>query len=329
MVSSVLDKIADHMQCEDDLILSIVIVDSDSLQLTLKCLVSIFQNPPSGDFEVILVDNCSNQSCSPVISKYYPKVRNVLAPQRQGFSRNYNLGIQQAIGEYVLILNNDTLVHPEALNALLEMIRQDNAYGMVGPRLIGLDGRTQAVCARSLVTPMSYILSQLFFDKAILSGRLFERLRSQRLDKRSSGPVPCISGACMLVSRQALEKIGLLDEDYDFYFEDVEWCHRFQKHGFQVGYVAEAVVTHLGDQSISKIREWAKKSEYLCALRYFRQYHALTFQKAKALWLASIVNFRLRKLVFHLNRESERARIYKRLLQWIHSNPPTHMDYNK
>jgi GT2 family glycosyltransferase len=255
--------------------LSIVVVNSDGAEDTLACLRSIYQHPPQVNFEVICVDNCSSSPFLPVLSQAFPEVRGVRAPQRQGFARNYNLGIRLAKGDFVLILNNDTLVHVDALDILLEVFRQYEQCGMVGPRLVSANGQTQTVCARKLLTPLDYILIQFLFDLALPAGKWLDGLRRRQLEQRGSGPVPCIIGACMLTSRAVLEQIGLLDEGYDFYYEDVEWCRRARMFGLQVVYVAEARITHLGDQSLAKVKEWAKQSEYKSAILYFRQYHRL------------------------------------------------------
>ena len=313
-------------------VLSIVIVDSDSRDLTLDCLASIHRHHPKDPFEIILVDNCSESPCLVEAKQLYPRICTFSAPCRQGFAKNYNLGIRKAVGDYILILNNDTVIHPGALDFLLTAIHQDSSFRMVGPRLVDSLGRIQSVCARSLLTPCSYILSQLLLDKTLPVGRIWERWQSWRINRRLSGLVPCISGACMLVSRQLLETIGLFDEGYEFYFEDVEWCHRLKKNGYKVGYVAEALITHLGDQSLSKNREWAKKSEYLSALRYFKQYYSLTYLQANLFWAIMILNFSLRWLAFWLIRfatgKTGQLSAYRHLIPWIIQNPPSRTYYN-
>lgn len=302
-------------------ILSVVIVDSDGCADTLNCLQSIYSHPPAAPFEIILVDNCSKQSCLPVVEQRFPIVRVFTAPQRQGFARNYNLGLRQAVGDYLLVLNNDTLVQPGALDALLAEARAHPAYALTGSRLRGRDGRLQSFCARPLMTPGQYILRLLVLDLGTPIGQLWECWLASRLERRPSGPVPCISGACMLVSQQALEQIGLLDEGYDFYFEDVEWCHRAWKHGWQVGFAARAEIIHLGDQSLSKVKVWAKQSEYRSAQRYFTQYYRLTRVYKQWIKTAAWLSYLLRWLIFTLKGRisdgSGYAADYKKLLLWV------------
>ncbi len=306
--------------------LSIVIVSSNGAEDTLRCLDSILSHPPRDPFEIILVDNCSTIPIEPRVANRFPQVRLYTAPNPQGFARNCNLGIRDARGAYVMILNNDTLVHSGALDLLIASLADHPAYGMVGPRLVSPNGQVQSSCARALYTPFSYALILLLLDLGLPTGKLWEKYLARRIGKRQSGPVPCINGACMVISRTVLDKIGSLDEEYDFYFEDMEWCHRVQKAGWQVGYVAEAQITHYGDQSLSKVKEWAKQSEFRSALRYFRQYHALTDWQAQLLWLVTCASFLLRMFVFAavqtVSRRPGYARSYWNLFKWVVAQEP-------
>ncbi len=306
--------------------LSIVIVNSDGIVDTSNCLQSIMRYPPRVSYEVILVDNQSRAPGLSLVRQRFPQVRTFSAPTRQGFARNYNLGIRQACGQNILILNNDTLVQPQAFDCLLGALQRHADYGVVGPRLQSPDGRLQPVCARSLLTPFSYVLTLLFFDLSLPTGHWLDASRRRRLVNRASGPVPCLSGACLLLSRSTIERIGLLDEGYDFYFEDVEWCHRVQKFGLKAAYIAEARITHLGDQSLSKVKVWAKQSEYRSALRYFRQYHQIGLARARGVWLATVLAFLTRFTLFKikelLTRRPCYASEYAQLVRWIWAKYP-------
>lgn len=311
----------------EPVILSIVIVNSDGAVDTLNCLKSIFLSPPQVNFEIILIDNCSNISIIEPVQNEYPQVHVHPAPRKQGFSKNYNMGIRLTKGEFVMILNNDTIVHENALDVLILAMRKNPTYGMAGPKLLSPNGRIQPFCARQLSTPGTYIGEQLLLDLGLPTGKIWQRIQEWKLSYRSSGPVPCISGACMLISKTVLEEVGLLDETYDFYFEDIEWCYRIQKHGFEVSYIAEAEITHLGDQSISKVREWAKKSEYLGALHYFEQYYNLSRMGMWNLWLSTSLGYFLRAIYFSiiktLTQKENHAQTYWRLFDWIWRQPPS------
>lgn len=306
--------------------LSIIIVNSDGLRDTLACLASIYQHPPQVSFEVIVVDNCSREACLPVIGEHFPQVRGLMAPTRQGFAKNYNQGLRTASGDYLLVLNNDTLIPAGALDMLLEALRAESSYAMVGPRLVGIDGVLQPVCARDLPTPLDYLIAQGLLDAGLPLGRLWQRWLIRQVTRRRSGPVPSISGACMLLRRSDVETVGFLDEGFDFYYEDVEWCHRFQRHGRAIGFVAEAAITHLGDQTLSRVKVWAKRSEYLSAQRYFIHYYRLSNRQQNLIWLATSFNYLMRGLVMLLaeaiGKQTLYAREYLLLWAWLLTQRP-------
>lgn len=317
-------------------LLSTIIVNSDGCADTLRCLESLFAHPPDlatlapragalPEHEIILVDNRSRDGCVALVRERFPSVRIIESPARQGFAKNYNLGIRHANGMFVLALNNDTIVHPGAFTALLNAMIDTPAYGIVGAHLTGADGQTQPDCARDFPTPAAYLWNQLIASADPPVGRLWRQNRRQGIDTRGSGPVPRVSGACMLVRREAFEQVGLLDEGFNFYYEDVEWCHRMLLAGWRTGYVADATITHIGDQSSRKVKVWAKQSEYFSALRYFQRYHGLTDEGARLLRIATSIGWLVRGVAFVLaeglfKREGH-ARAYLYLWRWILHDP--------
>lgn len=305
---------------DSEIILSIVIVNSDGARDTLNCIDSIYQYPPCDPFEIILVDNCSRELCLPIVAERFPGVHTFSSPARQGFAKNYNLGIRQARGQLVLILNNDTLVREDALNRLIDAARQVGD-GIIGPQLLALNGKIQTDCARDLISPARYVLNLLVLDLGLPTGKLVDAWRQRQRRYRVSGQVPCITGACMLLSRATLDQIGLLDEGFDFYFEDVEWCHRAHKFGLPVFYVAEARIVHLGDQALGKVKEWAKQSEYRSALKYFRAYYRWSLTHERILWAVVALNYLMRMLAFTflqlMGHSLQGAQAYRQLFSWM------------
>jgi GT2 family glycosyltransferase len=152
-------------------------------------------------------------------------------------------------------------------------------------------------------------------------GLLWERLQASRLEHRPTGPAACLSGAGMLARREALEQIGLMDEGFDFYFEDAEWCHRAQKHGWKLGFVAEAEVVHLGDHSLSKVKVWAKQSEYRSAIRYYQRYYGIGPAKTTLIRIATLIGYSIRWLAFKFKEaftgKAGYSTAYAELIRWI------------
>lgn len=305
--------------------ISVILCNSDGADHTLACIESLYRHPAAGSLEIILVDNASRDGCVAAVRERFPAVRVIVAPRRQGFSRNYNMGLRAASGDYLFVINNDTLVEPGTMQRLVDAMVADPRYGMVGPRMLGGDGRIQTPCLRPLPTLASYALQQLALDPAMPLGRLWQRLEQRRIAARPAGPVPCISGAAMLLSRRSLETVGLLDEAYDFYYEDIEWCHRVQRRGLLVGYAPEARIVHFGGQSSMKVKIWARQNEYLSALRYFSAYRGAGPTALALIRLATLAGFLMRGLAFlaaeALSGKGGYARDYLFLWQWLLRRP--------
>jgi GT2 family glycosyltransferase len=301
--------------------LSIVIVNSDGRMDTMNCLESIRNAGIGLRYEVILVDNVSEEQIFPEVRSKFPGVIEVQGPARQGFAKNYNLGIARAAGEYVMILNNDTLVQVGAIDKLIEFLEERPGFGMAGPLLRSESGQPQPVSARKIMTFGDFVLEQLFFDLGMPLGKLRAWIQSRVLNRRVSGPVECISGACMLVRRAALEDVGYLDERYDFYFEDMEWCRRFQMEGYKIGYVAEAKVVHLGDRALSNARFWAKQSEFRGAVQFFFDEGKPDRSRLALLRWVVLAGYLMRAIAFSaagrfLSRRNQAA-VYWKLLDWL------------
>lgn len=300
---------------------SIVVVNSDGEADTLNCLASIRASRFDGSLEVVLVDNCSEKDPFPEVGRCFPEAVLLRAPQRQGFAKNYNLGMRYAAGDLVMILNNDTLLHPDALEALVGAMRGYPEYGAAGPRLMSGTGRPQPVSARREMTYTDFVLEQLVFDLGMPLGKLRAWFQGRQLMRRESGPVECLSGACILVRREALEAVGGLDERYDFYFEDIEWCRRFRRMGYEVGYISEAEVVHLGDRSLSGVRYWAKQSEFRGALLFFFEGGGRhRFRMALLKW-AVMSGYLIRAVGFtfagRFTSRRNQAAVYWKLLSWL------------
>lgn len=241
-------------------LLSIVIVNSNGKEDTLNCIDTVFKNPCADKFEIILIDNLSDDGCVEEVKKKFPEVVIQRSPIKGGFSQNYNRGIQLSKGDYILILNNDTLVLPGALDSMMSFIKSEK-FAMIGPLLLNARGSVDFTCARKRLTLVRFILNELFLE--IISPLLVFRKIPE------PGEVEAISGACMLTSRETIEKTGALSEKFQFYFEDIEWCDRIRKHGLRIGFDVESRIIHLGDRSAKKVKEWALKRKYESALLFF------------------------------------------------------------
>lgn len=228
---------------------SVVLVNYDSWPLTLRCIESLSRTG-SGDFEVVVVDN----EGGPTPELRYPASL-IQSPTNVGFARACNVGIASSVGEYVVLVNPDTLVEEDFFTRLAGFLEGSPETGVVGPKVLDTDGEVQ-LSARREVSLISGILGRtsfltwIFPDSAVVR-RLFPAADS--LEKPTE--VDWVSGACMALRRRMLEEIGHLDTRFFMYFEDADLCRRARSAGWRVLYLPAITVTHqAGGSSRSSLR---------------------------------------------------------------------------
>ncbi len=224
--------------------LSVVIVAHNSRPYLSPCLGSIYDQTDAPPLEVILVDNSSNDDGAKAARHEFPQITLVTAPRNVGFAAGANLGIREGKGTYVLLLNPDTVVTPGALRRMVEFMEGTPDAGVVGPKLLNPDGSLQLSCrafpGRWMVFAHRYaLLTQLFPGNAAT-----RRYLLTDWDHQSVRPVDWVSGACLMARREVLERVGLLDERFFLFNEDVDFCKRVWAAGWRVYYLPDAVVFH-------------------------------------------------------------------------------------
>jgi N-acetylglucosaminyl-diphospho-decaprenol L-rhamnosyltransferase len=243
--------------------LSIVITSWNTSDLLKRCLASLLRCPQRCYFEVIVTDNASTDGSSEMVMREFPTVRLIQNMANLGFARANNRGIQASRGRYILLLNSDTVVPEGALARLTSFMDQHPDVGASGPRLLRPDGAPQPYSFGGDPT-LRYLLAR------DLKQALFHRhLHDWGTDIVQE--VDWVSGACLLVRRQAIEQVGLLDENIFMYFEDTDWCLRMRRAGWKVYYNPGVEVIHIGGQSLAK-NPSAQRSYYR-SLEYFYAKH--------------------------------------------------------
>ena len=224
-------------------LLSIIIVNWNSKDYVRKCLVSL-ERHCSVDREIIVVDGASFDGCAEMIAADFPGVTFIQSPENLGFGRCNNLGLRDATGEFVLFLNPDTEIHPGALEALLEVAVADPSVGLVGARLLNTDGSLQTSSVHALPTPLNRALDSDFLRRLFPHSRLWVNVCALPTDRPVD--VEAVSGACMLLRREACERIGGFCPDYFMYAEDMHLCWDVAKLGKRIVYQPTAVIVHHG-----------------------------------------------------------------------------------
>jgi GT2 family glycosyltransferase len=254
--------------------LSIVVLSWNTRELTLACLDSIARalgTPGAADaalaFEVIVVDNGSDDGTADAVRARFPWVDVVALPGNLGFSAGNNVGLRRARGPVALLLNSDTVVNRDAVVRCLAFLAAEPRAGVVGPQLLHPDGRLQ----NSVHSPPS-LLTELV-PKAVLEWCFPRRFPSKRRPSATPIPVEAVLGACMFVRREAWESAGLLPErEFFLFLEETDWCWSLRDAGWQVFHVPDARITHLSGGSSKKKVPARTRIEYHRALyRFFRK----------------------------------------------------------
>lgn len=244
--------------------LSIVIVSYNARADLVNCLLSLKKNPPAIPHDIIVADNGSDDG-SVAAAQLIPGVRTIEMGRNAGFSAANNAGIRESSGELLLLLNSDTLVPPGALDALIARFESAPDTGAAGPRLVDADGRPELSFGR-MISPWNE-----FRQKRRTSGWINrETAREQFVD--------WVSGACLLVRRDDAEAVGLLDERFFLYTEDVDFCHAIRKKlGRQILFTPAATITHLRGRSRAAMPEASRQ--------LYRASHLAFYEKHRPLYL--------------------------------------------
>ncbi|MFC1649241.1 glycosyltransferase family 2 protein [Patescibacteria group bacterium] len=223
--------------------LSIIIVNYNTLEITRDCIESVLKTTSRIDLEIILVDNGSTDGSKVYfteLAKKIEKVKYIYNTSNLGFSRANNIGLKNSIGDFTLLLNSDTLVKKGSIKKLLDFAKSRDEVGVVGARLLNEDGSTQKSC--------------FYFPTLKRAIGQYWQNKHKELDKfapSSNKPivVDAVVGAAMLITPESRKSVGLLDERYFMFFEDVDYCRRVSKKGLKTFYIPKSEIIHLHGKS--------------------------------------------------------------------------------
>ncbi|MBS1955929.1 MAG: glycosyltransferase family 2 protein [Cyanobacteria bacterium SZAS-4] len=230
----------------DKVKLSISIVHHRGREMLRDCLNSIFDNAPNFEFEVLVVDNVSNDGAVEMLEASYPQVVLIKNAERHGFGQNQNIGIQHCHGQYILVLNDDTVLHGKALELMCNFLDENTDTAVVGPKLLNVDGSLQISCYR-FPTPLRYVLDNFLLSTLFPHSTIFGDYRQWAYDEVRV--VDSVMGAAMLVRKSAIDRVGGFDEQFFMYFEEIDWQMRMHRAGLKSVFLPHAQITHLGGGS--------------------------------------------------------------------------------
>ena len=250
--------------------LDIVIVNWNTVDLLTRCLDTVRANVAAwsqGSVRTIVVDNGSADGSVECIRSEYGWVDLIENSDNVGFARANNQGIGQSDGDFVLLLNSDTELHDGALAELVGFAADRPSVGAVGARLLNSDGTLQHAC-HPMLTPARELWRLLFLDRFV---RPLATYDMERWNTREPRPVEAIKGACLMVRRAAFDEVGLLDDSYFMYTEEVDLCFRLARAGWELWYLPTAVVTHHGGASSSQMPDKMYLELHRSKVQFYRK----------------------------------------------------------
>ncbi|MCY9666269.1 glycosyltransferase family 2 protein [Paenibacillus alginolyticus] len=224
--------------------LSIIVLNYKTRDLTLACLQSVFSSVTSYTYEAILIDNASNDGIIPTVNDQFPQVVCIANTDNVGFSKANNQGIRIAQGRYVLLLNSDTIVQTDTLDVMLRFMDENPNVGASGCKIVLPDGSLDKACKRGFPTPSASFYYAFGFSKLFPKISRFNQYQLGYLSPDDEYPIDSLVGAFMLIRREAIEQVGMLDEEFFMYGEDIDWCYRIKEAGWENYYYPRTQIVH-------------------------------------------------------------------------------------
>lgn len=227
--------------------LSIIIVNYQTYQLTRNTIESVVNRVHPFTYDIYVVDNASTDESFRKLQEDYQgheNIKFISNHENLGFSKANNRAIKETSSKYVLLLNSDTTVEEDTLEKCINKISNSPEIGALGCRIILPDGTLDKACKRSFPDVKVSFYRMTGLSKIFPKSRTFGKYNLTYLNEEGTYEVDSLSGAFMMVRRQTIQEVGLLDEDFFMYGEDIDWCFRIKEKGWKILYYGTATITH-------------------------------------------------------------------------------------
>ncbi|MBI1298060.1 glycosyltransferase [bacterium] len=276
--------------------LAIVILNYNTHDLLRNCLDSVFAAQGNFLYAVCVVDNASSDDSVDMVRRHFPLAGVIAQDQNRGFSAGNNVAMRTAgfaqqtknattvLPRYVLLLNPDTLVPPTALAQMIAFMDANPSIGVAGPRVRRLDGTLDRACRRSFPTPRVSFFRMTGLSRLFPHSRTFNAYNLEYLPEDAVHAVDSVVGAYMQVRREAVEAVGLLDENYFMYGEDLDWAKRIKDAGWEIWYNGQVEITHVKEAASRRSRK-ARLAFYEAMWIFYRKH----YQAETPWWLDKLI----------------------------------------
>ena len=252
--------------------LSVVIVAWNARHYLELCLESLAKDPPRRSVEVLVVDNASADDTIEMVETRFPWVKLIKSGENLGFSKGNNVAIRQCQGRYIALVNPDVIVFPGCLDALADFLDQNPKVGDVGPRVFNPDMTQQSTCRR-FPTLWNNFCSATRLESIFKGARFFAGEHMFYFPHDRTRSVNVIVGCFSMIRREAFDEVGLLDEDLFMYGDDVDWCRRAWKAGWQVVFYPGARAIHDRGKTTAPFPVHFAVAQQRSVLHYWKKHH--------------------------------------------------------
>jgi GT2 family glycosyltransferase len=255
---------------KEEMVLTIVIINWNTRVDLVACLDSVEYVAKGVTAETIVVDNGSQDGSQDVVKKNYLWVSLIENKRNFGFAKAANDALRRMKGRYALLLNPDTQVKEGAIESLISFMDQHPEAGIVGVQLLNKDGSKQNSIANfpSLTTEL--------LNKSLLRWLFPKRFPGKGRDYPEPIEIDSVIGACMMARRDAIDQVGLLDEDYFLFLEETDWCYRMKRAGWKIYHVPQAEIVHFQGKSAEQDKKRSKVEYYRSRYHFFRKNRGIT-----------------------------------------------------
>ncbi len=294
--------------------LAVVILNYNRADLLADCLRSIYDHPTHCDLTVWVVDNASSDGSAEMVREQFPQAHLIVSARNGGYAYGNNLALRRIIAlpedeqaeaayptDYTLLLNNDTIVPPGTFDGLVAYLEQHPEVGVVGPKVLLPDGTLDLACRRSFPTPEVSFYRMVGLARLFPRHPRFGRYNLTYLDPDRETEVDSVVGACMLLRTSIMCEVGLLDEQFFMYGEDLDWAYRIKQYGWRIVYYPAVHIIHYKRASSTR-RAFPSIHAFYHAMRLFHRKHfaATTPAPLNLLIEAGITGKELIALVYNI-----------------------------
>lgn len=259
--------------------LSIIIVNYETFNLTKQTIESVIKRNHPFSYDIYLVDNASEDGSFEKLKRTFIKesetglIKFILNSENRGFAHANNLAIKRINSKYVLLLNSDTIVVDDCLEKSINYMDEHKDTGVLGCKVVLADGTLDKACRRSFPDFYVSFYRMSGLSKLFPQNRRFGRYNLTYLDENKTYEVDCVMGAFMLLRSQTIDEVGLLDEKFFMYGEDIDWCYRIKTAGWKIIYYSKAKIIHYKGGSNSKKQNKRMIYEFYKAMYIFYNKH--------------------------------------------------------